>query len=76
MAVRTWEPIKVRFCQHAGREVNLEAEVVYPAEYLPDTPPRVLAHRCSHAYLCSLSDRPSCVWSGTNPSFDPFTERL
>ncbi len=30
MAVRTWEAVKIRFCDHAGSEVALEAEKVYP----------------------------------------------
>ena len=76
MSVRTWQPVKVCFCQHAGEDVALEAEVVYPAEILPDQAPRVLAHRCSHATLCNLDGRPSCVWAGTNPAFDPFVEVL
>jgi hypothetical protein len=72
MAVKTWQPIRVCFCNHAGREVALEVEVVYPAEWLPDQAPRVLAHRCSNGIQCNLDDRPSCVWAGTNPAFDPF----
>lgn len=76
MAVRTWQPIKIRFCDHAGAEVALEVEVVYPAEFLPDESPRVIAHRCSHAIDCNLDGRPSCVWAGTNPVFDPFREVL
>ncbi len=76
MAVRTWQTIKVRYCEHAGEEVGLEAELVYPAEFLPETAPRILAHRCSHAFACNLDGRPSCIWSGTNPCFDPFAENL
>lgn len=74
MAVKTWQTIKVRYCHHADAEVELEAQTVYPAEWLPDQPPRILAHRCSHAFACSLDGRPSCVWAGTNPSYDPFRE--
>ena len=50
MAVKTWQTIKVRYCHHADAEVELEAQTVYPAEWLPDQPPRILAHRCSHAF--------------------------
>jgi hypothetical protein len=74
MSVRTWQVIKVRYCQHANAEVGLEAQVVYPAEWLPDQQPRVSAHRCSHAFACNLDGRPSCVWAGTNPAYDPFLE--
>jgi hypothetical protein len=74
MAVKTWQTIKVVYCHHAMAEVGLEAELIYPAEFLPDQPPRVAAHRCSHAYICNLDNRPSCVWAGTNPTYDPFKE--
>jgi hypothetical protein len=74
MAVRTWQTIKTQFCHHVGEEVCLEVELVYPAEWLPDQPPRVLARRCSRGVTCNLDGRPSCVWAGTNPSYDPFRE--
>jgi hypothetical protein len=73
MATKSWESLKIRFCEHADAEVVLEVELVYPPEILPDQPPRILAHRCSHALLCNLDNRPSCVWAGTNPAFDPFS---
>ena len=72
MAVKTWQPVRLCFCGHAGCEVALEAEVVFPAEWMPEQAPRVLSHRCSHGVQCNLDDRPSCVWAGTNPAFDPF----
>lgn len=72
MAIKTWQPIKICFCSHAGAEVALEAELIYPAEWLPDQAPRVSAHRCSHAIDCNLDGRPSCIWAGTNPMVDPF----
>ena len=74
MAHKTWQAIKVRYCDHAGTDVALEAQVVYPAEWLPDQPPRVTAHRCSRAIACNLDERASCVWAGTNPAYDPFAE--
>jgi hypothetical protein len=76
MAEKSWQVIKVRYCHHANQEVNLEAEMIYPAEFLPDQQPRVNAHRCSHAFACNLDGRASCVWAGTNPTFDPFIEVL
>jgi hypothetical protein len=72
MAVRNWESIKVKYCHHVNDEVSLEIQVVYPTDIMPDQPPRVLAHRCSHAIKCNLEDRPICVWAGTNPIYDPF----
>ena len=74
MAVKTWQTIKIRYCDHAGCEVGMEAEIVLPAEWLPESAPRVVAHRCSHGLQCNLDERASCIWSGTNPVFDPFSE--
>lgn len=73
MAVERWQTIKVRYCQHAGTEVGLESQVVYPAERLPDQPPRVHGHRCSGAMACNLDGRAGCIWAGTNP-VDPFSD--
>jgi hypothetical protein len=74
MATKVWESIKVRYCEHAEDEVSLEAQVVYPSEWLPEQPPQVVSHRCSHAFACTLDNRPSCIWAGTQPAFDPFKE--
>jgi hypothetical protein len=76
VAVKTWQPIKTCFCQHVQKVVSLEAELIYPSEWLPDQLPRVYAHRCSNCVECNLDGRPSCVWAGTNPAFDPFAETL
>jgi hypothetical protein len=76
MTVKTWQSIKVCYCHHVDQDVALEAELVYPAEFLPDQAPRVFAHRCSHAIMCNLDGRPSCIWSGTNPAIDPFQDTL
>ena len=74
MAVRSWQTIKVQYCHHVQEDIGMEAEVVYPAEWLPDQPPRLLAHRCSRGMTCNLEGRPSCIWAGNNPNFDPFAE--
>jgi hypothetical protein len=74
MAEKNWETIKVQYCHHVAQEVGLQAQVVYPADFLPDQPPRVLSHRCSHAFACNLDGRPSCIWAGTNPVVDLFLE--
>ena len=73
MAEKRWEPIKVNFCEHKNCQVSLEVQAVYPAEFLPDQGPRITGHRCSMGLQCNM-ESPSCVWAGTNPSFDPFLE--
>ena len=76
MSVREWQAVKMCYCHHVDQEVALEAELVFPAEWMPEQPPRILAHRCSHAMDCNLDGRPSCVWAGTNPVIDPVIEDL
>lgn len=76
MAIREWQSIKYCYCEHAAREVALEAQVVWPADLLPDQPARVFGHRCSSGLDCNLDGRASCMWAGTNPVFDPFKERM
>lgn len=71
MTFRTWQVSKIKYCEHVRQEIALEAEVVYPAEHLPDQPPRVIARRCSNAMECNLYDKPGCAWCGTNPDHRP-----
>ncbi len=75
MAEKTWQTLKVQYCHHVDEEVGLEVEVVFPPEILPDQSPRIFAHRCSHGLACNLDGRPSCIWAGTNPVYDPFTAK-
>ncbi len=76
MAVKVWQTIKVQYCRHANSEVALEAEVLYPEEHLPEQGPRIVAHRCSRGVECGLEhSQNACVWTGTNPDFDPFAEK-
>jgi hypothetical protein len=72
MSEKVWQPIKVCFCEHVSQDVAFEAEVVFPADLLPDQAPRVIAHRCSHGMQCNQDGRPSCIWAGTNPLVNPF----
>ncbi len=74
MTIKSWEVINTRYCQHAGQVIALEAELVFPSEWLPDQSPRLLAHRCSQALSCNLDGRLGCIWAGTNPVIDPFSE--
>jgi hypothetical protein len=71
MAFRTWQVEKIQYCERVGHEIALENEVVYPAEFLPEQPPRILAHRCSNAVDCNLMDKAACSWCATNPGHDP-----
>jgi hypothetical protein len=72
MAQGSWQTVKVIYCERAGCDASYEVQVVHPSEILPDQPPRILARRCNQGLECNLSDHPGCVWSGTNPSYDPF----
>lgn len=72
MAVKDWQIIKRRYCARAQREVALEVESIYPAEWMPEQPPRLGAHRCSNGMECMGADRPACKWSGGNPAYDPY----
>lgn len=75
MAEVLWDTIKVQFCHHIDQQVSLQAQVVFPADMLPDQGARILSHRCSHGFACNLDGRPSCIWAGTNPVMDPFIEK-
>ena len=70
MTEKTWEVIKVRYCDHVGHEVSIETEVIHPSDYLPDMA-RVVAHRCSDAKICNMANKPGCAWCGTNPNHQP-----
>lgn len=72
MVKRSWQTQTLKYCEHVGHEIALENEVVYPAEHLPDQPPRILASRCSNAAQCNAAiDKPVCSWCGTNPAHNP-----
>ena len=71
MAQKQWQVEKVHYCEHVEQEVALEVEVVYPAEYLPDQPPHVIAHRCSKALECNGLDKMVCAYCFTNPDLKP-----
>jgi len=73
MATKTWETVKTVYCLRIQQEVTLEALVVHPPEHMPDSPPHVLGHRCSEGLMCNTLDKPACVWAGTNPIYNPFS---
>ena len=70
MAKKVWQVEKVKYCEHVEQEVAIENEVIYPAEFLPDQPPRVIARRCSHSLECNMLEKPACALCGTNPDMD------
>jgi hypothetical protein len=76
VAYRKWEIVQVRYCDHVGCQVALEADTIFPADHLPDQKPRVIAQRCTQAIRCMVTNKPSCIWAGSNPLFDPFLEEL
>ena len=67
---KVWQTEKVKYCEHVGQEVEIENEVIYPAEHVPDQPPRVTAHRCSHSLECNMMEKPACSLCGANPDLD------
>lgn len=75
MSKRVWETTKTFYCDHIGCQVALEVEVAYPSEHLPEQLPRILARRCSRGVECNLIEKVSCIWSGTNPNYDPLKEQ-
>jgi hypothetical protein len=66
-----WHEIERRMCEHVREEVSLEAKLAFAAEVLPDQPPRVLAHRCSHEATCHRMEKPTCAWAALIASLDP-----
>lgn len=73
MAIRNWVTINKRFCDKVGCQVALQAQVIYPIDYLPDNL-RILSERCSHGDLCLKERFGSCGFSGGDPGIDPFNE--
>lgn len=71
MAQKQWQIEKVHYCEQVGQQVELEVQVVYPADHLPDQPPRVIAHRCSKALECNHLDKMVCSYCFTNPDLQP-----
>jgi hypothetical protein len=70
MVEKIWQLEKITFCEHVGQDIAIENKVVYPAEHLPDQPPRILARRCSNALECNMLEKPACALCGTNPYVD------
>lgn len=59
---RTFHSKTSRYCSHANCKVELRTTIVYPAEVLPEQPPRVNNRTCSHYFDCSLQDKAACTF--------------
>ncbi len=53
--------IKVSYCEHAGEEVALEAEIVYPPTYLPDQAPASSPTAAHAGWRAIVLDNPVVV---------------
>ncbi|MCB0117711.1 MAG: hypothetical protein H6634_09490 [Anaerolineales bacterium] len=71
MAKKVWQVEKTKYCEHVQEDIDIETEVVYPADFLPEQAPRILARRCSKALECNSMEHPACSLCGTNPDLDP-----
>ncbi|MBE7534353.1 MAG: hypothetical protein HS124_01290 [Anaerolineales bacterium] len=71
MAQKRWHVVEVCYCEHAGREARLEAQVIDPAESVADQPSRIVARRCSNAIECNVNEKIACAYCGTNPNHVP-----
>jgi len=72
MAEIHWEELEICHCSQADLDVSLDVELIYPMDFLGDEP-RVGAHRCSNGVMCNQFNQGTCIWSGTNPDVDPFS---
>ena len=64
MSWEAWRTVKYARCELINENVALESRLVFPADPLPDQPPRVAAFRCSAAENCERFDQPPCPWEG------------
>lgn len=71
MSQKQWKVAKVHYCEHVGQDVQLDVQVVYPADHLPDQPPHITAHRCSKALECNQLNKMVCTYCFTNPDINP-----
>ena len=60
---RTVEKISCRYCSHAKSEITLTTSFVFPANFLPDQPPRLLSRECSHYFDCNLVNKKACTYA-------------
>ena len=58
--------IQHKFCTHANCRVTISSTLSFPAEIIPDSPPRIMARNCSHYLDCSLQDKSACTFKISN----------
>lgn len=54
-----------QFCPHARGEVRIHSTLVYPADIIPETPPRITRRSCSQYMACNLLDKTFCPMAVT-----------
>jgi hypothetical protein len=59
----TTEKVSRRFCAHAKTEVTLKSKLIFPADIMPDQPPRITSRQCSHYFDCNLLDKDACSYA-------------
>ena len=54
-----------QFCPHARGEVRIHSVIVYPADIIPETPPRITQRSCNQYLVCNLLDKTFCPMAVT-----------
>lgn len=52
--------IHISTCPHCNGEATIRSVVVFPAEHLPETPPRIISRNCDQYNNCNLFDKVEC----------------
>ncbi len=60
---RTSENVSHRYCAHAKSEVTLSTKIIFPADIMPEQPPRISSRDCSHYFNCNLLDKKACTYA-------------
>lgn len=60
---RTSEKVSHRYCAHAKSEITLKTKIIFPADIMPDQPPRITSRQCSHYFDCNLLDKEACTYA-------------
>jgi hypothetical protein len=58
---RVRQEVVQKYCSHANCTVEIESILVYPAEILPETSPRMNQRTCTHYLMCNLQDKTACT---------------
>lgn len=60
MATKQWERVQVRTCAKVKEPITVDQLVVYPIDFLPDSP-RVVDFRCSGEEDCRKKANINCI---------------